>query len=106
VITGPDGKGSGIAKGIGAGATGACVVALGCGASGGKGGALPQATRLPKMDSPKPIQIKRPMTLILLEALGAGLIFVAIVWWTMFAGRKNGELPASDAKDDEAPPKD
>ena len=46
------------------------------------------------------------MTLILLEALGAGLIFVAIVWWTMFSGRKNGELPPSDAKDDEAAPKD
>jgi hypothetical protein len=36
------------------------------------------------------------MTLLLLEALGAGLIFIAIIWWTMFSGRKNGEL--SDAK--------
>jgi len=45
------------------------------------------------------------MTLILLEALGAGLIFVAIVWWTMFSGRKNGELPASDDTQDELPPK-
>lgn len=32
------------------------------------------------------------MTLLLLEALGALLIFVFIVWWTMFSGRKNGEL--------------
>lgn len=32
------------------------------------------------------------MTLLLLEALGAGLIFIAIIWWTMFSGRKNGEL--------------
>jgi hypothetical protein len=31
------------------------------------------------------------MLLILLEALGAGLILVAIVWWTMFAGRRHGE---------------
>lgn len=45
------------------------------------------------------------MTLILLEALGAGLIFVAIVWWTMFSGRKNGELPDAEAKDDDASPK-
>lgn len=44
------------------------------------------------------------MTLILLEALGAGLIFVAIVWWTMFSGRNNGELPASDDRQDELPP--
>lgn len=33
------------------------------------------------------------MTLLLLEALGAGLILIGIIWWTMFAGRKNGELP-------------
>jgi hypothetical protein len=35
------------------------------------------------------------MTLLLLEALGAFLIFVFIVWWTMFSGRRNGELPES-----------
>jgi hypothetical protein len=34
------------------------------------------------------------MTLLLLEALGAGLIFIGIIWWTMFSGRKNGELPS------------
>jgi hypothetical protein len=33
------------------------------------------------------------MGLILLEALGALLLLVGIVWWTMFSGRKNGELP-------------
>ncbi|MCF8209586.1 MAG: hypothetical protein K9K38_09315 [Rhodoferax sp.] len=45
------------------------------------------------------------MTLLLLEALGAGLIFVGIIWWTMFSGRKNGELPpAADAeRKDRAP---
>ena len=32
------------------------------------------------------------MTLLLLEALGALLLLVFIVWWTMFSGRKNGEL--------------
>ncbi len=31
------------------------------------------------------------MTLLLLEALGALLLFIFIVWWTMFAGRKRGE---------------
>jgi len=40
------------------------------------------------------------MTLLLLEALGAGLIFVAIIWWTMFSGRKGGELPSQDATND------
>nr|WP_315464502.1 hypothetical protein [uncultured Rhodoferax sp.] len=39
------------------------------------------------------------MTLLLLEALGAGLIFVGIIWWTMFSGRKNGELPQDEDKD-------
>ncbi len=34
------------------------------------------------------------MWLILLEALGALLLLVLIVWWTMFSGRKKGEPPA------------
>ena len=42
------------------------------------------------------------MSLILLEALGALLLLVLIVWWTMFAGRKGGELPARE--DGEATP--
>jgi hypothetical protein len=33
-----------------------------------------------------------PMTLLLLEALGALGILVFIVWWTMFSGRDRGEL--------------
>ena len=32
------------------------------------------------------------MVLLLLEALGAMLLLIFIVWWTMFSGRKNGEL--------------
>jgi hypothetical protein len=39
------------------------------------------------------------MTLILLEALLALLLFVVIVWWTMFSGRKNGELPPEEGAD-------
>jgi len=31
------------------------------------------------------------MLLLALEALGALLIFVFIIWWTMFAGRRKGE---------------
>jgi hypothetical protein len=42
------------------------------------------------------------MTLLLLEALGAGLILVGIIWWTMFSGRKHGELP--DTADTDAQP--
>lgn len=36
------------------------------------------------------------MLLILLEALLALALLVGIVWWTMFAGRKRGELPDKD----------
>jgi hypothetical protein len=32
------------------------------------------------------------MSLLLLEALGAAVILIGIVWWTMFSGRDNGEL--------------
>jgi hypothetical protein len=43
------------------------------------------------------------MGLILLEALLALVVLIAIVWWTMFSGRKKGELAApteSDRRDD------
>ena len=42
------------------------------------------------------------MVLILLEALGALLLLVLIVWWTMFSGRKNGELPVEPSTPDPA----
>jgi len=43
------------------------------------------------------------MGLILLEALGAGLVLILIVWWTMFSGRKRGELHDEDkVADDDA----
>ncbi len=42
------------------------------------------------------------MTLLLLEALGALLLLVFIVWWTMFSGRKNGELKDSVLPDAES----
>jgi hypothetical protein len=45
------------------------------------------------------------MVLILLEALLALVLIVAIVWWTMFSGRKNGELPPEDPADANDPPK-
>jgi hypothetical protein len=50
------------------------------------------------------------MVLLLLEALGALLLLVFIVWWTMFSGREKGELKdrsapsapdAAKAKEDE-----
>jgi hypothetical protein len=43
------------------------------------------------------------MTLLLLEALGAGLLFIGIIWWTMFSGRKNGEM-SSDVSAEDAQP--
>ena len=46
------------------------------------------------MAIPHPSLRHLTMTLLLLEALGAGLIFVGIIWWTMFSGRKGGELPS------------
>ena len=43
------------------------------------------------------------MLLLVLEALGALLIFVFIIWWTMFSGRKGGEL--DDRHEAPEPPK-
>jgi len=36
------------------------------------------------------------MWVILLEALGALLLLIFIVWWTMFSGRRGGERSDSD----------
>uniref|UniRef100_UPI0030F6BF05 hypothetical protein n=1 Tax=uncultured Acidovorax sp. TaxID=158751 RepID=UPI0030F6BF05 len=50
------------------------------------------------------------MGLILLEALLALVVLIAIVWWTMFSGRKGGEMdlpaqnPNPEAPDDRKPP--
>jgi cbb3-type cytochrome oxidase subunit 3 len=37
------------------------------------------------------------MWLIFVEALAALLLLILIVWWTMFSGRKKGELPQATA---------
>jgi hypothetical protein len=45
------------------------------------------------------------MSLLLLEALGALVLLVFIVWWTMFSGRQKGELPDAARRDeDDTPP--
>ncbi len=32
------------------------------------------------------------MLVLMLEAFAVLLLFIFIIWWTMFSGRKNGEL--------------
>jgi hypothetical protein len=44
------------------------------------------------------------MSLLLLEALGALLLLVLIVWWTMFSGRNKGELVPTQESDPEKAP--
>lgn len=47
------------------------------------------------------------MWVILLEALAALLLLIALVWWTMFSGRKGGERlsqPEPAPPDDRAAP--
>lgn len=46
------------------------------------------------------------MFLIFLEALGALLVLVLIVWWTMFSGRRKGELsqPETNSENSTRPP--
>ncbi len=46
------------------------------------------------------------MGLILLEALGALVLLLLIVWWTMFSGRVKGELPAAPDAEPASPPAD
>jgi hypothetical protein len=67
-----------------------------CGLGGLCSGTDVQAARIPTM--PMTASLRRLMTmgLLLLEALGALVLLLGIVWWTMFSGRKKGEL-AKDA---------
>jgi hypothetical protein len=44
------------------------------------------------------------MGLLLLEALGALLVLVGIVWWTMFSGRRGGERRPPPQREDDADP--
>ena len=68
------------------------------GADESRGTGVEQAASIPTIST---IQNRRGrqtfMGLILLEALVALLIFVAILWWTMFSGRNKGELPDDKA---------
>jgi hypothetical protein len=75
-------------------ATGAAIgTGLGAGATGEVLGltAQPKSQTLPTMTQTH-LDTTR-MLLLLLEALLAGLLLIGIVWWTMFSGRKDGELP-------------
>jgi hypothetical protein len=65
------------------------------------GGALPQAAIIPTIKALNTGNRSRFMRLLILEALGALILLLLIVWWTMFSGRKKGELaqlPATDSK--------
>lgn len=83
---------------IGVETLGVGTITTGAATLGGVGatGREPQATKksdreinkLPKMYEPRSVF----MGLILLEALLALVLLVLIVWWTMFSGRKKGEL--------------
>ena len=62
-----------------------------------------QADNIPTIAAIHSVRKERGfMGLILLEALLALVILVAIVWWTMFAGRKKGEI----VRKDEQPPQE
>lgn len=41
---------------------------------------------------------------IVLEAAGALLLLLFVVWWTMFSGRRQGELDETDLPDPSAQP--
>ncbi len=79
------------------------VVIMGCGATvgaeTGAGGELQPINRRGK-DIAKLPTMRKPrsfcMGLILLEALLALVLLVLIVWWTMFSGRKKGELVSEE----------
>ena len=84
---------------------GGAVGAPGLAGAGGFDGGLAQAASNPKIELATALAAANPrrgaarfpdrrafdMWVILLEAFGAALLLILIVWWTMFAGRKRGE---------------
>jgi len=80
-----EGAGAG-ADGVGAGCCGAC------------GGLLqPEPSTKAEANRPTPPRAwvarhNAPMWLLVIEALLALAILIFIVWWTMFSGRRKGEL--------------
>ena len=81
------------------GGDGAVTGALG---RDGPGSVAQPPNKPPKISAPNKAPFgairSRIMWLLILEALGALAVFVLIVWWTMFSGRKKGEL-RSDSQD-------
>jgi hypothetical protein len=75
-----------------AGAAAGADVGAGGGGSGGAG-RMPAhaASSAGSTSAAARCTYDRGMVLILLEALGALVLLIAIVWWTMFSGRKGGE---------------
>lgn len=79
------------------------------GAGSGHGGALEHApSSMPTMlgnnhGNARVAVVQREkvlMWLLVVEALAALVILVLIVWWTMFSGRKGGELEDTDKHND------
>jgi hypothetical protein len=66
---------------------------------------MPHPVRLPTIKRPVAADLvnerrkeRESMWLIVLEALGALAVLVFLVWWTMFAGRRRGELPPEEGQ--------
>ena len=57
------------------------------------------------IDAARAILEKTDMTLLLLEAFGAMVLLIFIVWWTMFSGRKNGEIKRDTEDGQQGPDK-
>jgi hypothetical protein len=63
---------------------------------------VPQDDSIPTIRAPHHHLKVFAMTLLLIEALGAGVLFIGIIWWTMFSGRPGGDPPpATDEKEDQ-----
>lgn len=91
----PDVTGLVVGARVGAAETGAVATGL--------IGALPQAASIPTIRATHHQAKAIFMTLLLLEALGAGLLFIGIIWWTMFSGRPDGDPPSSTEQDKDKP---
>jgi hypothetical protein len=73
-------------------AGGAAAGGLSSGGGGGGGGGVEHETSNPRIAASPAVRRRTiNMWILFLEAFGAMVLLILIVWWTMFHGRKNGE---------------
>ena len=87
---------AGVGSGVDAGVAPDVRLSTGAGARCGTSAHATSAPKIAAGQAPNARRRTRDMWVILLEAFGAMVLLLLIVWWTMFSGRRKGERVERD----------